>query len=54
MPNRLIHETIRRLINAMVTDLIGETEARISAAEPHSAEEVRLAAFGSEGKNVSC
>ena len=31
---RLIHETVRRMINALVLDLIGETRQRIAAAAP--------------------
>ncbi|MBM3516907.1 MAG: deoxyguanosinetriphosphate triphosphohydrolase [Alphaproteobacteria bacterium] len=38
---RLVHETIRRVIDRMVQDLIGETERRITAAGPQSAAEVR-------------
>ncbi len=40
---RLVHETIRRLINAMVTDLIEESRRRLSEAAPQSADEVRAA-----------
>jgi len=47
---RLIGEAIRRLITAMVGDLVTETQRRLAAAKPHSAAEVRnhgepLAAF---------
>jgi dGTPase len=47
---RLVHEAVRRLINAMVTDLVTETEARIARFKPASVEDVRgmaapLAAF---------
>jgi dGTPase len=47
---RLTHETIRRLIDHMVKDLIGETRARIARFAPQSAQAVRelgvpLAAF---------
>jgi dGTPase len=38
---RLIHETVRRLIDHMVTDLLGETEARLAAAAPVSVDEIR-------------
>jgi len=38
---RLIHESVRRLINVMVSDLIVETERRLKAANPMSAEAVR-------------
>jgi dGTPase len=50
---RLIHETIRRLIDIMVTDLLDETRRRIAAARPDSATAVRhleapLIAFSDE------
>ena len=50
---RLIHETIRRVIDLMVTDLLTETRRRIAAAGPDSAEAVRhldapLVAFSAE------
>jgi dGTPase len=38
---RLIHEAVRRLIDAMVGDLIAETRRRLDAAHPASAQEVR-------------
>jgi len=38
---RLIHEAIRRMIGAMVTDALGETRARLAAAAPGSADAVR-------------
>jgi dGTPase len=38
---RLIHETVRRLIDQMVSDLLHETEARLAAAAPRSVEEIR-------------
>jgi dGTPase len=38
---RVIHETVRRLIDFMVCDLLGETEARLAAASPGSATEIR-------------
>ncbi len=38
---RLIHETIRRVIDLMVTDLLTETRRRIAAAGPGSAQAVR-------------
>ena len=38
---RLIHEAVRRLIGAMVEDLIGETGRRLADAAPKSAAEVR-------------
>jgi dGTPase len=39
--SRLAHETTRRLIDAMVSDLVAEARRRIAAAEPGSPEEVR-------------
>jgi dGTPase len=38
---RLIHESVRRLINAMVSDLLTESRARLGAAMPQSAAEIR-------------
>ena len=38
---RLIHESVRRVINAMVTDLIAESQGRIAAAAPQSADTIR-------------
>jgi dGTPase len=40
---RLIHETIRRMINALVTDLIRRSQANIDQARPGSLEDVRAA-----------
>ncbi len=40
---RLIHETVRRMINALVLDLIGETRRNIEKADVHSLDAVRLA-----------
>ncbi|WP_035382569.1 deoxyguanosinetriphosphate triphosphohydrolase [Ferriphaselus sp. R-1] len=40
---RVVHETIRRMINTLVTDLMQETERAIAACQPGSLEEVRLA-----------
>ena len=49
---RLIHETIRHMINTLVTDLIQETEKNIAAQGVRSLEEVRdappLAAFSTQ------
>jgi len=50
--SRLIGESVRRLIDRMVTDLLAETEARARALAPQSAEAVRhlgepLVAFSS-------
>jgi dGTPase len=38
---RLVHESIRRMIDLMVADLIAETRARLLAAKPGSVSEVR-------------
>ncbi len=38
---RLIHEAVRRLINAMVTDLLAESTRRLGAALPDSADALR-------------
>jgi dGTPase len=38
---RVIHETVRRLIDHMVCDLLRETEARLAAASPGSAADIR-------------
>ncbi len=40
-PPRLRHETIRRVINALITDLIAETRARLTRLEPGSADAIR-------------
>ena len=49
---RLIHETVRRMINALVSDLIETTSVNISRANPRSLEDVRratsLVAFSDE------
>ena len=42
-PARFIHETIRRLISAMIRDLTEVTEARIGALAPSSADDIRAA-----------
>jgi len=39
--SRLIHESIRRLIHLMVSDLVEETERRLAACDPRSVDEVR-------------
>ncbi len=41
---RLIHETVRRLIDRMVMDLLTETRARLADLKPGSAAELRAAA----------
>lgn len=38
---RLVHEAVRRMINAMVTDLVTETRQRVADHNPRSVEEVR-------------
>ena len=47
---RLIHETLRRMINSLVVDLITETRRRIAAAAPASLSDIHaappLVAFG--------
>jgi len=49
---RRIHETVRRMINALVSDLIRESRERIAKAAPASIEDVRLSppliAFGAQ------
>jgi len=40
---RVVHETVRRMINALVTDLITQTEINIRQYSPTSLVEVRLA-----------
>jgi dGTPase len=39
--SRLIHETVRRMINAMVVDLVTETRRRLAEHKPGSAAELR-------------
>jgi dGTPase len=38
---RLIHETVRRLINVMIEDVVAETRRRLAAAAPASVEALR-------------
>jgi dGTPase len=38
---RLIHETVRRMINHLVVDVVRSTDARVAAAAPKSVDEVR-------------
>lgn len=49
---RMVHETVRRMINTLVVDLTGETRRRIVRAAPSSIDDVRtaapLAAFSAE------
>ena len=40
-PERLRHETIRRVINELVTDLVDETRRRLAKLDPGSADAVR-------------
>ena len=42
-PARLRHETIRRVINTLVTDLVAESGRRIAALAPQSADAIRRA-----------
>ena len=41
---KLIHETVRRMMNAFITDLIAESQRRLTEAAPGSIDEVRKAA----------
>jgi dGTPase len=41
---RLVHETVRRVISAMVADVLAETRKRAAAFKPKSAADVRLLA----------
>ncbi|MBS1187537.1 MAG: deoxyguanosinetriphosphate triphosphohydrolase [Burkholderiaceae bacterium] len=43
-PRRAIHETLRRMINALIVDVIHTSEARIAEAKPQSLDDVRSAA----------
>ncbi len=54
--SRQIHEAVRRLIGAMVSDLISETNKRLKECNPKSAEELRklgkaIAGFSEEMRN---
>ena len=40
---RVVHETVRRMINTLVTDLIAQTEQNIWTHAPHSVDDVRIA-----------
>lgn len=40
--SRLIHESVRRLITAMIEDALGETQRRVNVLKLQSAEDVRL------------
>ena len=55
--SRMIHESVRRLIGVMVTDLIKETEKRLNEFKPKSTEELRnldnpVAGFSDEMLNA--
>lgn len=39
---RLIHETVRRIINALVVDLVAQTRRNLEAHRPNSIDELRL------------
>ncbi len=39
---RLVHETVRRVIAAMVQDVLGEAKRRIAEQRPKSVEDVRI------------
>lgn len=43
-PARVIHETVRRLIDGMVTDMVAETRRRAAATQPADAQAVRALA----------
>ncbi|MFH2135972.1 MAG: deoxyguanosinetriphosphate triphosphohydrolase [Pseudomonadota bacterium] len=40
---RLVHETVRRMINTLVTDMISQTQSNIAESAPKSLEDVRCA-----------
>ena len=40
---RMIHETVRRMINSLVVDLLAESRRRVAAAAPTSIDDVRAA-----------
>ena len=42
-PERLVSETVRRVINAMVQDVVAEAERRIDRLGPRSADDIRAA-----------
>ncbi len=53
---KLVHETVRRMINGTVTDLIEESARRLEAAQPAGIDEVRsqarpLIAFSEQGES---
>jgi dGTPase len=42
-PPRLRHETIRRVIHALISDVVAETQRRLAALDPESADKIRRA-----------
>ncbi|MBI5891888.1 MAG: deoxyguanosinetriphosphate triphosphohydrolase [Nitrosomonadales bacterium] len=54
---RMVHETVRRMINTLVTDLIFQTEQNIQLHQPRSVEDVRsappLVAFSNEMRELN-
>ena len=54
---RMIHETVRRMINTLVTDLIAQTEQNIRTHAPQSVDDVRaappLVAFSAEMRELN-
>jgi dGTPase len=42
-PQRLRHETIRRVINALISDVVDESRRRLAAMDPDSADRIRRA-----------
>jgi dGTPase len=40
---RAVHETVRRMINTLVVDMLGETRHRIAVVSPKSVDDVRMA-----------
>jgi dGTPase len=55
---RLVHETVRRMIDEMVNDLLAETRRRLAAAAPEDADAVRrhgapMVAFSAEMREKS-
>ncbi|MDD5057052.1 MAG: deoxyguanosinetriphosphate triphosphohydrolase [Sideroxydans sp.] len=54
---RLIHETVRRMINTLITDLIAQTECNIQTYAPQNVEDVRtsppLVAFSAEMRELN-
>jgi dGTPase len=39
--SRLVHETVRRLINEMIADVVAESRRRLATAAPESADDIR-------------